>query len=346
MSQVFTKLKDESQRHTALDVPIETIRLNEHGELMIRGVPYSRTEKADKWLASKCRIPNEVFWEYSTPLQNAIVNETLAKFCKKYSGLDSAKVTFRGNQVIGFGRPRLLEIEPHRILEICHEATPSDLRKDELLVKEFSHLEERGLFRITLISNQAGQEVQKGDLVYAGLNIYFENGGKFSLQIGTALYRLACSNGMVVPICQKQKHLTFERIKRGRKEDAAFLERKIKAAAEESWKDWQKKLEALAAYREEKVEPRKIIEAIAKERRYSQSLVERLMEALSQDELDPLTGDRGTMLHVLNALSRLGTHGNIQQSRYAQELRRLAGRLSIERIHRCDACGRILNSLN
>ena len=191
-SNNFDDLKSylTSRRRDVFTSPLSGLEINpESGKLNIVGASFPMTRHAVQTLASLVKIPPR--YMITTPTENAASNFNF--FLPSATG--NVEVLLEdmgeGNVVVGFTKENKTPI-------------PLDLVVEELESKSHGldlmqwRVDEAGL-SARFISSKFAVEPRVGDMSYAGVDFMdFENddGG---LDVRGAIYRLACTNGTVVP---------------------------------------------------------------------------------------------------------------------------------------------------
>jgi hypothetical protein len=176
---------------------------------------------------------------------------------------------------------------------------------------------------VQLIFQQVSSEPRPGDIVSGGIWIRVSPIGLRAPSVEPFLLRLVCANGMVVPerLCKTDR----------RKNGSDFLQ-----SAERAWRALSEVMRRLPDLAQERVDVETEIATVARDLRLSATLRRALMDALERDEL----GNHGTLLDVVNAVSRVATHHDRLNDAVRHRLMTAAG-LLLQSEHRCPTCRRI-----
>lgn len=205
-----------------------------------------------------------------------------------------------------------------------------------------------GSIRIEATFGELAAEPRRGDLVHFGLAMQHSSAGRFPSRVQFFAHRLVCSNGMMAPVCidedGRQKRM---RIRRGGEAAIEKTLQRIEASATQAFRTIDQRMSALKKLCEEKVDLTKLVDRVVTNNRWSRSVRDELLAAISRGE----HGGDETQFGVVNLLSYLGTHGSHDPDhRIPTSVRRrlqlMAGVYAGQGVHTCPTCQRILSPSN
>lgn len=235
--------------------------------------------------------------------------------------------------VVEVGLPR---IENARIIDVLQSAFIA--RELAQASVRQCRIEPHGAFVLELSFQSFAAEPRVGDIVQAGVWLSHSPLGDQATQLSISLYRLACSNGMLVPICSGDRRARTRRDYGSPHSEQAVLTRLATLLAD-ARRQMLPALEQLQLLTATPASPVDELRLIAGRRRFNRRLARSLEEALDADE----AGQAGNSQYdVLQALSRVATHGGLPP-RMQYDLLRYSGVYSQgQHYRRCPHCRSIL----
>jgi hypothetical protein len=305
--------------------PIEKVQFSD-GWLTINGERFFVTETARRMLAEGLGMPAAFVLQLPLQLQvslfNFVINRTVARAPNKPPVV---RFAVRGDMVVAAAiNPKSLTTSLSSALTKIFEVIPEEWTEMEPMVHRWCWSPQKA--EVQLIFQQVSSEPRPGDIVSGGIWIRVSPIGLRAPSVEPFLLRLICANGMVVPerLCTKTNG---DRRKNG----SDFLQ-----SAERAWRTLSEVMRRLLDLAQERVDVEAEVVTIARDLRLSTALRRALLNALERDEL----GNHGTLLDVINAVSRVATHHDRLNDAVRHRLMRAAG-LILQGEHRCPTCRRI-----
>jgi hypothetical protein len=329
LHHVFDELRQLEQGISRQNLSPADVKMLDSGEIRVHSENFTLNPEAQKCLARLIRCPVEFFGAVPVDLRAVISNRLLGT-----AKLERICVTLMNDsEVIGFSDPKLIGLWGTEVLEATFDAIPEGVKT------EFAELEARrfnltsDVLELDVTTPRASVEVKVGDIVAAGISIYHSSSGMFATQISTYLHRLACKNGMLVPVCRNDKRLRIRRLDGLRFSKKEMLEN-IRRISQIAWDELDFKLQALAELTNNKVDAEAVLADLVKRMHLNKKVGQALRQALHEDEL----GVDESQLGVINALSRGATHYSGRNRNLRRRLMEASGVLSQEQVHRCPTC--------
>lgn len=315
------------------------------GEIVtIDGQDYSWTEAAAKLIRQNYGIT--VRLEKKLPDE---VVQTLWKARVQYESSQSGdkrclppllNAYLSAGQVVGFANAELVTLSNRQVIEAIEAGTSQLSMKEATATLSGDTL--AAAWELNVVFPFVRVQPRKGDFVLGGLTIKHSPAGLNGTQVLNYLYRLTCRNGSTVPICTGSKRLRIRRLREQQFADQEVIDRLGQVIAQGA-DEIDKMLTAVANLDSQKVDPIETLNQIALKHRVSNSVRNRLLEALSRDEAGPVARDRASMYDVWNAVTRVATHDRDLLTDSVQErLSVFSGAYSQQSIHTCPTCRRIL----
>lgn len=192
--------------------------------------------------------------------------------------------------------------------------------------------------------------VGSDDVLRRGVHVRYSTVGEFALSVSGFIYRLVCSNGMLVRECTGSSKaatgLRSRRLPAKNAEARVLQQEQVRRLVRREVDSLKKKLAVLEVAARESVQD---VEALIA--RYLQSarfptsrvsrrgevtLMSRLLDAFEQE------GGARTRWSVANAFTRVGTHDRELSARTRMVLQALGGIMAFEQLHFCPHCHRHL----
>jgi len=303
--------------------PMETVQFSD-GWLTINGERFFVTETARRMLAEGLMMPAAFVLQLPSQLQASLFNFMLERTVARARNNPPFFVRFavRGDMVVAAAiNPKFSTISLSSALTKIFEVIPEEWTEMEPMVHRWCWSPQKA--EVQLIFQQVSSEPRPGDIVSGGIWIRVSPIGLRAPSVEPFLLRLVCANGMVVPerLCKTDR----------RKNGSDFLQ-----SAERAWRALSEVMRRLPDLAQERVDVETEIATVARDLRLSATLRRALMDALERDEL----GNHGTLLDVVNAVSRVATHHDRLNDAVRHRLMTAAG-LLLQSEHRCPTCRRI-----
>ena len=332
-------LAERRARRTMVEVPTTAITIDKEGYLVVEGKIFELGKDAQKTLARRAGIPVDFF----EPLQPRIKNylfvhlytASVADAIRKgHLFRNTGLVLEDGTRCVRIVDPRLVCLSGDDVLRTALAEKPQCVDEAQL---EVPHFRLNGGISVSITSRTLQAKPRTGDVINAGIDILHSDHGGFATQIESYLYRLVCSNGMLVKICRHTDVLPM-RLRRAAAANPGLTLRRVQEMARAAWTELDAKLEAMQLLTEDRQDNcAAIIRAIGEKLGFPKRLIEDIVRALGEDE----HGRSGTLWDILGAISRVGTHSDRLSPTTRRFLQELSGDLLAERIDRCPTCGRL-----
>jgi rubrerythrin len=333
LEQVFDEFQQREKEITRLNLSPSEIKMLESGEMQINSENYSVNNDSQKCIANLAGCPVEFFKAVPVDLQSTIANRLL-----RISRVEKISISIhKEKEVIGFSNADLITLPGTEVLETAFDVMPDSSKSDleQLVVRKF--ICGSDTLELDITTPRSSVEIKVGDIVSAGISIYHSSSGIFATQISTFLYRLVCTNGLLIPICQNDKRLKIRRLDISRFSKDDMLEN-IRRISKIAWEELDIKLQAFANLSKDNVDPEAILADLANRMHLNRKLTKALHDALYEDEF----GFDSSRISSIHALSRVATHYPELNSMFRRRLMEASGILSQEKIHRCSKCGSIV----
>jgi hypothetical protein len=306
--------------------PLSQVRL-ENSWVTLDGERFFVTETARRMLAEGLGMPVAFVLQLSLQLQALLFNFMIERTVARAHNKPPSFVRFavRGDMVVAAAiNPKSSTTSLSSTLTKIFEVIPEEWTEMEPMVHRWCWSPQKA--EVQLIFQQVSSEPRPGDIVAGGILVRVSPIGLRAPTVDPFLLRLVCSNGMVVPerLCTKTNG---DRRKNG----SDFLQ-----SAERAWRTLSEVMRRLLDLAQERVDVEAEVVTIARDLRLSTALRRALLNALERDEL----GNHGTLLDVVNAVSRVATHHDRLNDAVRHRLMRAAG-LLLQGEHRCPTCRRI-----
>ncbi len=318
----------------------EEIELGPEGRLHFGGESLDLAPVAWRALASYAGLPAATIQSLDNPERAFVLNR------RKTGGGEESRlppelrlmVNGREGVVAGISDAALVQACTADLVGVIAGSLPDELSPEGVRVEAFH--DDGATDSLKLYSPSTRVEPRKGDAVNGGVAIAHSTVGAHATQIHSYMRRLACRNGMISHVCVDGRNTRTRRVLEGEHQLEKLLAQ-FGGSCRKAWEQLDDKLGALTALLEKKGDPEKLLAEFVQAYRRKLSLNDRtvnaLREALARDEM-PATA---TAWDLMNALSRVATHGtkSLMTPRQRQTLLRAAGELAHQSIKRCQQCG-------
>jgi hypothetical protein len=139
LSQLTQQIADEYAGAVSYIVPTEQISLTESGHISTGKNEFPLCREASMQFAHLLDIPIQFFLKLETDLRVYLFNRRFKPFAAE-AGIDrELRIHLDKNkQVIGYDDPRLLRINPLRLVDSINSSLPPGLSAEQIDVSEFS----------------------------------------------------------------------------------------------------------------------------------------------------------------------------------------------------------------
>lgn len=183
-----------------------------------------------------------------------------------------------------------------------------------------------------------GGDAERGDITHGGLRFQQDRKNNHAPRVNTFLYRLVCTNGLMVP----ETGLTLDA--RGNTVEALLAE--LEMAAERAFSEVEQQIEHFYGMRQQRIEGdvTQTVIRVAQERglptRTAMNLANRV-----PDQLDPeILGHEVSMFDVVNLITNQANHPDLRTRTGPRRALEMAGGQLVREVH--DRCGRCHQTLN
>lgn len=281
------------------------------------------TRDALEQVSTFVKVPRAFILEQKPSLQEHILTELLRDHAANVS------VRYTEGGVSEIYRPERVRLEPHQLVQSAikvvgeeSEVVEWHIDPDELIFDTMVPLDyDRGI----------GGDRVVGDISRGGVRVHQDRKNNHAPSVNSYLYRLACTNGMVVP----ETGLTIDA--RGSSVDIMLAE--FELAAEHAFSQVERQIEHFYALRQQRLEGdiTQTVLRVAEERglsaRMGRDLAMRVPDQLSAETL----GHDPTMFDLINLFTNQANQPGTRLST-RRRLEAAGGRLVTEHHDRCGTC--------
>lgn len=281
---------------------------------------FSLSEHGFEQLCGRISAPAPYLRSLDLDVRQSVLQRHIAR-----GDLDSDRLTVisRGNEFLGFGRADLLRISGREAFEAIQEGVSRDIEVSTLKVQgESVHAD--------LLVENALAEVAPGDILRAGLQVTHSLIGDHATWIEAYILRLQCANGMTHRECVSAR---TRRLPIGHKDARQMQIAQVRRLAADTASALEKKLATIRELRDQPVDVDRMLTRWLDRARLSTRRW--LPVALNAWETE---GGEATAYGLMNALTRIATHGEGISARQRRIFSGLAGLLAFQRVHICPRC--------
>jgi hypothetical protein len=316
-----------------------------HSLAIGRSEPFPLGDHAAEAIRRLLGIPQGLLVQLQENTSRLVVNDLLSRYVDATAGATGLRsrlpepslvVLISRGRVEGLVEGGLPCISNAKIIGVLR-ATFADAELERAVVRR-CEIDPHAAFSLDLTFETHATEPRVGDIVQAGFSVSHSPVGDQATQVSMCLYRLACANGMLVPVCNGNRRSRTRRDVGKLHSEEAVLAR-LAILLDDARRQMSRALGQLKTLAETRARPIDELRLIAGRRRFNRGLTQSLERALDEDEAGP-AGD--TQYDVLQALSRVATHGNLSR-RTRGDLLRYAGVYSQgDHYRRCPYCHSIV----
>lgn len=265
---------------------------------------------------------------------------------------DRMRLSIDGDRVCGFRNADFVVISAANVAEALMSLGDSRFDFSSATVRH-QQLDHSG-FTVRFSFPTVCAKPRADDIVEGGLELVHSATGHCATRVRNFLYRVVCTNGMTTQVCVGDKTVRLRT--RSEKQFAhGEMIASLTLVLKEALNQLGCKMNGVVQLAQNHVNAIEHIEQIATKHRLSKKVVEELKQALNQDELDPMGESDPTMFDVVNALSRVATHGRVTtagsddwiiRKSVRESLTLVSGTLAASPVHLCPTCRRILSPSN
>lgn len=333
LSQLTQQIREQYAGLLSIIVPTEQISLTENGLLYTGKNEFPLAHEASEQFARLLKIPANFYLTLESDLRAIFFNRRFpTKRADGSMGHDLRFTLNKEKQLIGYDDPKLLKINPMRLMEVVNSSLPKGLMAEQIEVSRL-HLASN-MLSFSCYSPQIECQPRVGDIVNGGIDVHHSASGEFGTQVRVYLRRKICQNGACAHICEDERQVRARRLTNGRFDDRDMINQ-IGRLLTEAWSQIDAKLQAVKDLLDKK---RVSVDFLRQERtRFSLSnrILTSIENATGQDEIGPT----GTQYDFFNAISRIATHDDSLSLRQRRRLMFMAGEFSQQDVHRCSQCG-------
>ncbi len=324
-----------------IQVEAKQLRMNEKGYLELHGMntdPLTLDTEALTDLAKLAKIPPAYFEEKCSDTMRAYnFNQ---RFKMELPLNENLEVKIAGSEALRVQDADLLRTSRNRILDSVLNGIPTHIYSGDLRVV---NSQVNGILDISLVSPTTTSEPRKDDIVCFGVNVIEMKDG--AVQVGTAIYRLICSNEAITKVCSgKQK---IRRPKNDPDKENAFL-KTIEKQTIDAWMQWHYVAKGLEQLTKEPVDNNFVDGMILRLQQRPFFVSKKIAIAIKDRVKFEARRSTLTLYEVWNALTFLASHpevkGKIVPWQYSHRIRLGAGTMARSFGHICNECHQLVLS--
>jgi hypothetical protein len=242
----------------------------------------------------------------------------------------------REGRFLAFRRRDLHQLRGAEVLEAVQNGAGRTLDVKHLAISEVG-------FQVDLLVENESEEVAVGDIVSAGIHVSHSAIGEHATSVVPYFYRLVCRNGLTRRECGQRKELSRTRRMPSERADAREIQiEQVRRLAFDTCSSLRQKLEVVRKLKDEQVDVNHLMSRFLERGGMSTRLwLPRLRRAWEME------GSEATAYGVMNAMTRIATHGSPDSTVSARHRRvfgGLAGILAFRELHICPRCFSALKS--
>ena len=224
-----------------------------------------------------------------------------------------------------------VSFKPSQILEAVRASVPNDVDLD-CFPGKYESLSPCNL-NCSIIANCVQEEVREGDIVCAGLEIIYPVYNSVLPDVSRRIERLVCRNGMRATEYKNPLRDLYKQLAEYSYPEVIIL-RELTHCFRRAWDESRILLRGVSSLQEQPVQdPVGALGNMARRMRLDRNASRRLLQSYYEDEL----GENPTRFGILNAVTRLMTHGGVSPGN-RQRLESIAQRLLQAGSNQCPAC--------
>ncbi|HML73153.1 MAG TPA: DUF932 domain-containing protein [Anaerohalosphaeraceae bacterium] len=340
LSLITEQIREEYDGFKSYVIPSEKIALTEAGLFKTGKNEFPITDEGLDQFAGLTEIPKPFFRTLEPDLRSMVFNRRFQIRLNNQKIPSDIRINLNKDaNVIGYDDPKLLRINPLRLMDAIASSLPKNLSPEQIGVAKADFGTNAML--LSCISPQNVTEPQPGDVINGGIDILHSISGHTGTQINCYIRRLICSNGATTHICQNDTSLRVRRLNNGDFDESDMLGQ-IQNRLVQVWSQIDEKLAAIKALTEKKRTSLDFLEQHRTRLSLNNNMIKTIRNAISQDEIGPT----GTQYDLFNAISRVATHHQNLTFRQQRILSRLAGEFSQQDVQKCEHCGSWLTIQN
>lgn len=274
-------------------------------------------------------VPRAFLLKLDPDLQSQLLSELLRR------NAANVAIRYTDTGIHEVHRPDRTRLEPIQIVNTAISVMSEDAELAEW------HVDPDELFFDVMVpegfDRGVGGDLERGDISRGGVRFVQDRKHNHAPQANTFLYRLLCTNGLVVP----ETGLTLDA--RGSTVDELLAE--LEMAAQRAFGQVEEQLEHFYALRQQRIEGdvTQAVIRVAQER----GLPDRTAMALSRrvpDQLDPETlGHPVSMFDLVNLITNQANHPDLRSRRGPRRALEMAGGELVREVHdRCNTCHQMI----
>jgi len=336
ISCVRDDLAEHQTRISRITVPVTAIDFDDVDHLIVGSDRFRLGDRALRTFARLSDTPATFMAKRDPDVRGFLFRRLYPEHAEaKWGKATMSLVLLDGTLVKGVVDPDLALLEGSEVLEAALSVCPEEIDEGRFEVEDVCF---NGDLHVSFTSPQLQTSPRVGDVVQAGLHVGHSDTAEFATRICSYLLRLACENGMVVPVCQHTSIETASRIRRASAGNRALTLQRIEDMAATAWQELPAKMKAVEILARERAHnSADLVRSIGVKLRFPDRLVTELIDALDDDELPR----SGTLWDVVGAFSRVGTHSDRLSRQTRLYLQETSGQLIQERVDLCPRCGAV-----
>lgn len=327
---LLRQMQREERSAEQVRVPAGEVELENDGRLRSADRALAVAPEAQADLARLAKIPAPYFRSIGGYLQAVNFQH---RRTVHLSGERLLEVIVRNDKVCRVRKAGLVRLGFAEALDAVLGPLPRGVDSGE--VRAAVHAR-NGVLVFSLNAAALRSEPLPGDVVAYGVHLNIDAQG--AVQVGSAMFRLACSNGVLARICAGGRH----RIRRAPGETTETIREGVRRFARASWEEWERLSGELAGLTRRTLGSGEMEGVLRRLReapfhvsaRVAQRVVERLQEEAK--------GEAPTLWDLCNAISSVGSHDRDIPRRYGFRLRLGAGALARRGAPVCRSCRQLL----
>lgn len=302
-------------------------RIENGDALTLGGSSYHLTNDGFRRFCDQLSAPAEYLSALPADIRQLALQHHLNR-CDFNNGRVSAIV--RGDEFRAFSRPDLYRLKSCDVLTAVQEGANVPFTVKSLAISDDS-------FQLNLLIESESEEISVGDVVSAGVQVCHSMIGDHATRIESYVFRLVCQNGLTRRDCVQSKELSRTRRQPVERCDARDVQiGQVRRLTSETCRSLRSKLQAIRRLKDEQVDAIGLMSRFLEQGGMSTRLwLPRLRQAWEMEGSEP------TAYGVMNAMTRIATHGLPHlgvSARQRRVLGGLAGILAFRELHICPRC--------
>jgi hypothetical protein len=336
--EALATIRTEDSKITEQEVAVGQLTAEPDG-LYVAGERANLSGKGFEQLCSRFRhevaVPASYLKSLPTPTFTDVLRHHLSG---DLEGGDRITLYRRGQEVIGLGRPDLVQLTATEVLEAVLDGMGS--RQEELEITRLGFGDDS--VRFDLVTQRAEREVRPGDIVYAGVSVSHSLTGGFATKVEGHLHRLVCLNGATSRECVKPRQVHRTRRLSANHPKARHQQREqVRRLTVATLDRLDDRLDGLSRLTTEQADLDHLAPNWLRRSRLSP---DRLMPLLRQAHAQE--GGDNSIYGIMNAFTRVATHHTDLSPNIRNILARMGGLLAFGHSRLCSKCWSLVAASN